>query len=194
MDFTKDELALIYQYDMGSKADTVRELKMIIPCLKKNPYQLDIVESTIKKLSAMPDDVCRKFMRVNRERFIVERDRSIEERQARAKQEKSKNMQRGKTIGELLDEARRDSGAECLAGHDILDLMRFAPDTRHMVVFVAISEEAMVGVVGEKTRAFLTVQGYENMLNKQRRGHIKILNHATVYNGRLYYDQTDHDL
>ena len=42
---------------------------------------------------------------------------------------------KARTIGEMLAEARQKSGAEKLAGHDIMVLERFDPDTRHMIVF-----------------------------------------------------------
>lgn len=54
-------------------------------------------------------------------------------------------MSKGKTIGELLEEARKKSGAPKLAGHDIMDLERFAPDTRHMIVFDVFSHESPFG-------------------------------------------------
>ena len=103
-------------------------------------------------------------------------------------------MEKGKTIGELLEEARRKSGASKLAGHDIMDLERFAPDTRHMIVFDVLSYDSPIGFKGEKTRAFLTDHGYERSLENQRLGHIKIRNHARVTAGHLHYDHKDRDL
>lgn len=103
-------------------------------------------------------------------------------------------MSKGNTIGELLEEARQKSGASKLAGHDIMDLERFAPDTRHMIVFDVLTHESPIGFKGEKTRAFLTEQGYERSLENERLGHIKIRNHASVMAGRLRYDHKDRDL
>jgi len=103
-------------------------------------------------------------------------------------------MSKEKTIGELLEEARKKSGAPKLAGHDIMDLERFAPDTRHMIVFDVLTHDSPVGWKGEKTRAFLTDQGYERSLENERLGHIKIKNHARVVAGNLRYDHKDHDL
>lgn len=73
-------------------------------------------------------------------------------------------MSKGKTIGELLEEARKKSGAPKLAGHDIMDLERFAPDTRHMIVFDVLSHESPVGFKGERIRLFLTDEGYKKAL------------------------------
>lgn len=102
-------------------------------------------------------------------------------------------MNEGKTMGELLEEARQKSGAAKLAGHDIMELERFAPDTRHMIIFDVLTYDSPVGHQGEKTRAFLTNQGYENCLKHERLGHIKIRNHATVMSGHLFYDHKDRE-
>lgn len=103
-------------------------------------------------------------------------------------------MNQNKTIGELLEEARQKSGAAKLAGHDIMDLLRFDPDTRHMIVFDVLTHDSPIGWKGEKTRAFLTDQGYQKSLENEKLDHIKIRNHAKVRSGHLHYDHKDHDL
>lgn len=103
-------------------------------------------------------------------------------------------MANEKTIGELLDEARCRSGAEQLRGHDIMDLMRFAEATRHMVVFEVLSDEAGVGFKGDRMRLFLTETGYRNLLEKEQRGMISKKNHALVISGHLIYDDPHHNL
>ena len=44
---------------------------------------------------------------------------------------------------------------------------------------------------GERTRLFLTEAGYQKSLENQEKGHIKILSHAKVRQGHLYYDRSD---
>ena len=44
-----------------------------------------------------------------------------------------------RTIGEKIAEARQQSGAEKLKGHDIMALERFDPEVRHMIVFDVLS-------------------------------------------------------
>ena len=44
-----------------------------------------------------------------------------------------------KTIGDLINEARIKSGAKQYSGHDIMDLMRFDVNTKHMIVFESLS-------------------------------------------------------
>lgn len=194
MDFTKDELNMVYQFGADTKADTLKELQQIQPYLRDRKLR-DIVDSTLQKLSSMSETECQKFIVEIRQQFIAERDRSIEERQRAARQGHTfAGRQKRKTIGDLLEEARRKSGAEKLAGHDIMDIMRFADDTRHMVVFDVLSDESTIGFKGDKTRVFLTEQGYQRTLENQALGYIKILNHAKVYQGHLIYDQMEHDL
>ena len=94
-------------------------------------------------------------------------------------------MSKGKTVGELLEEARKKSGALKLAGYDIMELERFAPNTRHMIVFDVLSHESPVGFKGEHMRLFLTDEGYKKALASQRRNEIKIKNHAKVSSGHL---------
>ena len=97
----------------------------------------------------------------------------------------------GKTIGELLDEARKASGAPKLAGHDIMDLLRFDENTRHMIVFDVLTSDSPVGFKGERMRLFLSDVGYEKALASEKRGESKILNHARVLSGNLRYDHKD---
>jgi len=75
-----------------------------------------------------------------------------------------------------------------------MDLECFAPDTRHMIVFAVLTHDSPIGWKGEKTRAFLTDQGYKRSLENERLDHIKIRNHARVTAGHLHYDHKDHDL
>lgn len=96
-----------------------------------------------------------------------------------------------KTFEELLEEARRRSGAEELAGHDIMALERFDEYTRHMIIFDVLSRESPMGVMGERTRLFLSDEGYRHAQKNQKNGYIKIINHASVSAGHLHYDHKD---
>lgn len=100
-------------------------------------------------------------------------------------------MNEAKTIGERIEEMRIKAGAKNYHGHDYMDLNRFAPDTRHMVIFDVLSNESTIGYRGERTRLFLTDAGYQKALSSQEKGHIKILNHAKVCSGNLFYDHKD---
>ena len=98
------------------------------------------------------------------------------------------------TIGKMLAEASQKSGAQKLAGHDIMALERFDPDTRHMIVFDVLSNDFPMGWKGEKMRLFLTEAGYGKALENQVKGFIRIRNHAKVRGGDLLYDRRDREL
>lgn len=98
-------------------------------------------------------------------------------------------MNKNKTIGELLDEARKKSGEPVLAGHDIMALERFGEDTRHMIVFDVLSHSSPVGDKGERMRLFLTDAGYQKAMVSQSREEIRILKHAKVSKGDVFYDR-----
>ena len=100
-------------------------------------------------------------------------------------------MPEGKTIGQLMEEMRQKAGAQNYHGHDYMDLERFAEDTRHMIIFDVLTNDSPVGWKGERTRLFLTEAGYQKSLENQEYGHIKILSHAKVRNGELFYDHKE---
>jgi hypothetical protein len=101
--------------------------------------------------------------------------------------------EKARTIGEMLAEARQQSGAQKLSGHDIMALERFDPATRHMIVCDVLTHDSPVGWKGEKMRLFLTDAGYSKALENQEKGHIKIRNHAKVLSGDLHYDHKDRE-
>ena len=101
----------------------------------------------------------------------------------------------GRSIGELLAQARQRSGAEQLKGHDIMALERFDPEVRHMVIFDVLSGDSPVGDKGDRMRLFLTDAGYGKFKDRQKKGEIKIQNHAKVApGGYLHYDRRDRAL
>ena len=98
-------------------------------------------------------------------------------------------MSNGKMIGQLMEEARIKAGAKNYAGHDYMDLMRFDEHTRHMIIFDVLSHESPVGFKGERMRLFLSDAGYERAKESEAKGFTKILSHADVRNGHLYYNK-----
>lgn len=83
-EFSKDELAMVYQYAAGTKEDTLAGLKEIVPVIRDRQTR-EIVESTIRKLDAIPEPECRRFIADTKQRFIQKRDNSIRRRLAEAK-------------------------------------------------------------------------------------------------------------
>ena len=100
-------------------------------------------------------------------------------------------MPERKTVGQLMEEMRLKAGAQNYHGHEYMDLERFAEDTRHMIIFDVLTHDSPVGWKGERTRLFLTEAVYQKSLENQEKGHIKILSHAKVRQGHLYYDRSD---
>lgn len=97
----------------------------------------------------------------------------------------------GKTIGELMEEMRVKAGAQNYKGHDYMDLMRFDDNTRHMIIFDVLTRDSPVGSKGDRMRLFLSDTGYQRAQENQEKGHIRILNHAKVIHGDLFYDHKD---
>ena len=81
---SKDELAMVYQYATGTKEETLAGLKEIVPVIRDRQTR-EIVESTIRKLDAIPEPECRRFIADTKQRFIQKRDNSIRRRLAEAK-------------------------------------------------------------------------------------------------------------
>ena len=105
-------------------------------------------------------------------------------------EEKKSELDRvGKTIGELMEEMRIKAGAQNYKGHDYLDLARFDENTRHMIIFDVLTHDSPVGFKGDRMRLFLADAGYQKALENQERGNIKILSHARVIRGDLFYDR-----
>ena len=80
-EFSKDELAMVYQYAAGTKEDTLAGLKEIVPVIRDRQTK-EIVESTIRKLDAIPEPECHRFIADTKQRFIQKRDNSIRRRLA----------------------------------------------------------------------------------------------------------------
>ena len=85
MNFSKDDLAMVYQYAAGTKEETLAGLKEFVPVIRDRLRQREIVESTIRKLDAIPEPECRRFIADTKQRFIQKRDHSIRRRLAEAK-------------------------------------------------------------------------------------------------------------
>ena len=58
-------------------------------------------------------------------------------------------------------------------------------------IFDVLTHDSPVGWKGERTRLFLSDIGYEKALDSQAKGQIKILSHAKVRNGDLFYDHKE---
>lgn len=100
-------------------------------------------------------------------------------------------MERKSTLADLMERRRILDGAKEYTGHTYLDLARFDENTRHMIIFDVLTHDSSLGWKGERSRLYLGEVGYQKALEKQKAGHIKIISHATVAKGNLYYDRKD---
>ena len=100
-------------------------------------------------------------------------------------------MQRNSTIGELMERKRIQDGAKEYQGHTYMDLARFDDATKHMIIFDVLTADAPGGWKGESNRLYLSAVGYQKALATQTAGKIKMISHAAVAKGNLYYDHRD---
>ena len=109
MNFSKDELAMVYQYAAGTKEDTLAGLKEIVPVIRDRQTR-GIVESTIRKLDAIPEPECRRFIADTKQRFIQKRDNSIRRRLAEAKAQACRSQGTGEDRKATPQEKRARPG------------------------------------------------------------------------------------
>ena len=172
MNLNEDEKRMVYQIESTNQVAALNEIYMTWR-YATNQAMKDTAESLLRKLRPLSD---KEYMDVIRE-----------------VQQNYRLPGKARTIGEMLAEARQQSGAQKLSGHDIMALERFDPATRHMIVFDVLTHDSPVGWKGEKMRLFLTDAGYSKALENQEKGHIKIRNHAKVLSGDLHYDHKDRE-
>ena len=167
------EKRLLFQVEGDCLAKVLNELHMVAR-YTKNPEQRGAAESLMAKLRILNDAECMDVVQDIQKNYRLPYP--------------------ARTIGEKIAEARQQSGAEKLKGHDIMALERFDPEVRHMIVFDVLSYDSPVGDKGDKMRLFLTDAGYQKFLESQERGEVKLKNHAKVSGGHLHYDHRDHVL
>lgn len=173
MKLNEEEKRMVYQIESTNQNAALNEIYMTWR-YTRNQATKDTAESLLKKLRTLSDKECMDVIREVQTNYHL--------------------PDKARTIGEMLAEARQQSGAAKLAGHDIMALERFDPDTRHMIVFDVLSHESPVGFKGDRMRLFLTDAGYSRALENQDKGFIKIRNHAKVLSGNLHYDRKDREL
>ena len=84
--FNDDEINLIYQFGEQGKAETCAHLSAILPQIKDS-HTKHIVSTTLKKLSALSEEKCAELTATTKRRKLTERDYSIRERLAKAKEQ-----------------------------------------------------------------------------------------------------------
>ena len=169
MKLTEAEMRMVFQIESTNQNAALNEIYMTWR-YAPNPATKETAESLLEKLRPLSDQECMDIIRKVQAEYRL--------------------PEKARTIGEMLAEARQQSGAQKLSGHDIMALERFDPATRHMIVFDVLTHDSPVGWKGEKMRLFLTDAGYSKALENQEKGHIKVRSHAKVLSGDLHYDHT----
>lgn len=152
MKLTEAEMRMVFQIESTNQNAALNEIYMTWR-YAPNPATKETAESLLDKLRPLSDQECMDLIRKMQAEYHL--------------------PEKARTIGEMLAEARQQSGAQKLSGHDIMALERFDPTTRHMIVFDVLTHDSPVGWKGEKMRLFLTDAGYSKALENQEKGHIK---------------------
>ena len=170
MELNEMEKRMLYQTEGSGRYAILHELLMASR-YAKDPDRKRAADSLMEKLRPLSDGECMEIVHDIRKNYRL--------------------PQGGRTIGEMIAEARQKSGAEQLKGHDIMALERFDPEVRHMVVFEVLSGDSPVGDKGDRMRLFLTDVGYRKFQDSQEKGEIKIEDHMKVtLDGHLLHDHS----
>lgn len=162
MKLNEMEKRMLYQTE-GSERYAVMHDLLMASRYAKDPDRRRAAESLMEKMHSLTDGECMEIVHDIRRNYRLPKE--------------------GRTVGELLAEARQRSGAEQLKGHDIMALERFDPEVHHMVVFEVLSGDSSVGEKGDRMRLFLTDAGYRKFQDRQEKGEIKIQDHVKVLPG-----------
>lgn len=175
MELNEMEKRMLYQTEGSDRYAILHEMLMASR-YTRDPDRRRVADSIMEKLRPLSDRECMEMVHDIRRNYRL--------------------PQRGRTIGEMIAQARQKSGAEQLKGHDIMALERFDPEVRHMVIFEVLSGDHFVGNKGDRMRLFLTDAGYRKFQDRQEKGEIKIEDHMKVtQDGHLLHDRSrDSDL
>ena len=75
-----------------------------------------------------------------------------------------------------------------VTGQELMDTARFMENTRHMIVFDVLKWECPVGDKGKRIRIFLSDDGYKQAIESEERGELKIVRHASICKGKLFFN------
>ena len=93
----------------------------------------------------------------------------------------------------IREQLQQPGQGKTITGHELMAFERFAEDTRHMVIFDVLTWDCPVSNKGERARIFLTDEGYKQAKESEGRGEMKIIRHARVRRGDLFYDAPERD-
>jgi len=88
----------------------------------------------------------------------------------------------------IREQLKQPGKSKTITGQGEMDIARFYEETRHMIVFDVYEWECPVGDKGERTRIFLSDDGYQQAVESEARGEMKIVRHARICKGNMFYD------
>ena len=170
MELNEMEKRMLFQTE-GSERYAILHEMLMVSRYAKDPDRRKAADSLMEKLHPLSDKDCMDIVHDIRKNYRLPKG--------------------GRTVGELVAEARQKSDAEQLKGHDIMALERFDPEVRHMVIFEVLSGDSLVGDKGDRMRLFLTDAGYRKFQDRQENGEIKIEDHRKVTpDGHLHHEHS----
>ena len=122
MKLTEAEMRMVFQIESTNQNAALNEIYMTWR-YAPNPATKETAEGLLDKLRPLSDQECMDLIRKVQAEYRL--------------------PEKARTIGEMLAEARQQSGAQKLSGHDIMALERFDPATRHMIVFDVLREHLL---------------------------------------------------
>lgn len=127
MELNEMEKKMLFQAEGDCQAKVLNELYMTVR-YSNNSELRETAESLMAKVRVLSDRECMDLVRDIQKNYRLPYP--------------------PRTIGERIAEARQQSGAEKLKGHDIMGLERFDPEVKHMIVFDVLSYASPVGDQG----------------------------------------------
>ena len=92
----------------------------------------------------------------------------------------------------IKNQLQKENRKKHINGHDPTAPERYAPETRHMVILNVIKSYAG-HKPGGRVRQFLSDEGYNEVTTADAQGNVKIIRHACVRMGELYYNTTERE-
>ena len=96
----------------------------------------------------------------------------------------------------IREQLKQPGRGKEITGHDLMAAERFAEDTRHMIVFDVLTRDCPIGNKGERVRIFLPDDGYQQAIESEGRGEMKIVRRARIRRGDISFTapECDHEI
>lgn len=146
MELNEMEKKLLFQVEGDYQTKILNELYMTVR-YSNNSEQREAAEGLMAKLRVLSNAECMDLVKDIQKNYRLPYP--------------------ARTIGEKIAEARQQSGAEKLKGHDIMALERFDPEVKHMIVFDVLNgvTESDLMALAEKNNGSMSMIPQEESCN-----------------------------